>query len=166
MRSPILYFLVFSFSAVSWIILLSGVSSVQYWCGGGCREALGIPWWLVWFQFLVFFGLVINFTILRTEVYKGIRAILLSFLTMTSLLAMIVADRSLNYKGVPTLATARVNTAAAGAIMTAIFDMLFIVLLSLEDIEGGKMDPMSSHHNPVADPPLPPMPASRPASSV
>lgn len=35
MRSPILYFLVFSFSAVSWIVLLSGVSSVQYWCGRG-----------------------------------------------------------------------------------------------------------------------------------
>lgn len=35
MRSPILYFLVFSFSAVSWIVLLSGISSVQYWCGGG-----------------------------------------------------------------------------------------------------------------------------------
>ena len=39
----------------SWIIALSGVSALQKICHtpgfGGCRQQLGLQWWVIWFEF-------------------------------------------------------------------------------------------------------------------
>ena len=40
----------------SWLIALSGVSSLQKICHtpgfGGCRQQLGLQWWVIWFEFV------------------------------------------------------------------------------------------------------------------
>ena len=37
----------------SWLVLLGGISAVQKECGSNCRVITGLPWWILWFQFLV-----------------------------------------------------------------------------------------------------------------
>ena len=40
----------------AWLIALAGVSALQKKCHdpefGGCRRQLGLPWWVIWFQFV------------------------------------------------------------------------------------------------------------------
>lgn len=64
----------------------------------------------------------------RSEVYRAIRSILLSFLTMTSIICFFVADRALNFRGDISLSSARVNTAVLPPLRSCLPSLLPLLL--------------------------------------
>lgn len=60
------------FAFLSWLLLLGGVSALEkidYGCtNGGCRRLYGLPWFIIWFQFvLIIPALVIEVSLSYTK---------------------------------------------------------------------------------------------------
>lgn len=41
------------FTFLAWLLLLGGVSALEDICSVGCRAAYGLPWFIIWFQFIL-----------------------------------------------------------------------------------------------------------------
>lgn len=80
------YFLLVGIAAVFWLVLIAGVSAVQHRLGAPTRPIQGLPWFIIWFQFVILLALLpIKVTIISQG---SLDAILSSFSTDLCLLPM------------------------------------------------------------------------------
>lgn len=47
------YFLLLCVAVSFWVVLLAGVSAVQKTLGSPSRPIQGLPWFIIWFQFVI-----------------------------------------------------------------------------------------------------------------
>ena len=45
--------LVTFFNFLAWLLVLGGISALEDVCHGGCRAAYGLPWFIIWYQFIL-----------------------------------------------------------------------------------------------------------------
>ena len=52
------YFLLVGIAAVFWLVLIAGLSAVQHRLGAPTRPIQGLPWFIIWFQFVILMALL------------------------------------------------------------------------------------------------------------
>lgn len=119
--------------------VLSGVSALQSECGGECRAKTGLSWWSLWWQ--AFMLLAVAGTVAAGVKSARVPAAIL--LGLNGLLSIVLADRHLSdpvrsitrysiASGATTTTDSKYDAAASGFVLTAIFNLIMVSLLTID----------------------------------
>lgn len=112
------------FGFLAWLLVLSGISALEAVCNGGCRSLYGLPWFIIWFQFvLIVPALFVEFF----DRAAAWRSTIMMLLAINTVLSILQCDRLLNLKD-SGFGSTRLNAAIAGFIIQSIFNLLLILL--------------------------------------
>ncbi|GAB4818196.1 hypothetical protein N2152v2_005242 [Parachlorella kessleri] len=161
MASPILVGIAI-FEAISWLVLLSGVASLQAFCddndGIKCGVIYAFGWWITSFQFfvLVWAGFA------ACAPAKGLRKATVPLLVSVTAIMMVSSNdtyqelegisvtshRGENFKN-------RLRCYFAGLIMSMVFNFLWIILAGFDDESGDETPKNMSSTAPAPAAPAP-----------